>query len=83
MPETNLICRAQHPDGRKGHPRYVNQICKSLILPHPGELRFTGRILTDWNQVERSERRVCLGARCPKCGMITEYEIVTPKTEAA
>jgi len=81
MTYTQLTCRAEHPEARRGNARFKGRVCGSMVQMHPWVLKATGRILERFEEVECSSRRICLGIRCPKCGMITEYEIVSTETQ--
>lgn len=68
---TVLTCRAPHPLGSEGNPRFAGRQHGVRIQIVPFSAVPTYRSISDWHDA----RPGCLAVRCPGCGAFTEYAI--------
>lgn len=76
---TVLTCRAPHPRGLAGDPRYAGKPHGVRLQVVPFAARPTYRELNRWSDVHPG----CLVVKCLKCGGLSEYALVSlPSAEA-
>lgn len=71
---TELRCMARHPLAKVNPRRFGRRVCGAFIIELPFACEATGRVLEASSEV----RTGMIPGKCPKCGHVTEYEIVPP-----
>lgn len=70
---TVLTCRAPHPRGLSGDPRYAGKPHGVRLQVVPFAARPTYREINRWSDVHPG----CLVVKCLKCGGLSEYALVS------
>jgi hypothetical protein len=70
---------APHPLREKFPDRFGKRLCGSHIINLPAPLEATGKVTRDESDVLPMH----VPARCPKCGLYTEYRILDAVDRAA
>lgn len=76
---TEIVCHAINSEDRGKGVQRGARMCGHFIGRSNGSLmRATGRIVLRAEDVQYHHGKVFYAARCPKCEMVTEFEILPP-----